>query len=309
MAGIVRQKVGPKPRRVGGGGMLSFVLVAAVTALFFVATAGIGKVFVVLVGAVVAPTMFLVLRQTFAISALKGQNEQVSAEARATLLEVVGKTPKYIDTGAMDSSFGPKYITGTGLAFDGESIFVLEDGECARIPWSAVRGWRWEIAGQTRTILYGGDAIQQVQVNEINLLNQAAAYRSGPRLRGGDKGRSELPLAGTECAHFAALGPLSARRANHFVFPGRGGTVHALHPCSRRRGPPRCGLPRAHPRKRASLTPDTKHHPKKAVAPRQINGTPSRRARDAARSAALAAVMRALAARRKASRVFDIPAA
>lgn len=65
------------------------------------------------------------------------------------LKKYIGKEPIYID--AAISIYGDRpsvnQISGTGIAYDGESIYVMEAGEVAKFKWENVRSWRYEIAG------------------------------------------------------------------------------------------------------------------------------------------------------------------
>lgn len=59
-------------------------------------------------------------------------------------------------------------LTATGIAYDGQAIYVLDNGVAAKIPWAAVREWRWNIEGYSETRLIGGTAEQRLRNNVHN---------------------------------------------------------------------------------------------------------------------------------------------
>ena len=114
------------------------------------------------------------------------------------LKKYIGKDPIYID--AAISVYGKtpseNRMSGTGIAYDGEFIYVMEAGEVAKFKWENVRSWRYEIVGQPQsevvnnTFIASGSptvvasavasaAAMQAAVNRVNNINSAAiAHRA-----------------------------------------------------------------------------------------------------------------------------------
>ncbi|HST74887.1 MAG TPA: DUF4755 domain-containing protein [Acetobacteraceae bacterium] len=78
---------------------------------------------------------------------------EVAGDARDALVKFIGREPLYIDTTFMDARSAT--LAGTGIAWDGQRLYILDAGEVARIPVSAIRSWTWQIASASSTKLYG----------------------------------------------------------------------------------------------------------------------------------------------------------
>jgi hypothetical protein len=114
----------------------------------------LGYVLATVLGGPLAFMSYFVFRMKFGISAEAKLAPKVAADARTALISYIGREPRYIDTDTMASADG-KSLVGTGMAWDGEHLYVLDAGEVARIALPAIRSWNWNIEAAAQTKLYG----------------------------------------------------------------------------------------------------------------------------------------------------------
>jgi hypothetical protein len=127
-------------------------------------------------GGLLAFAVFFIFRMRFAISAEAKLAHTVAAEARKVLAEFAGNAV-YIDAAPTGGRDG-KSLTGTGMAWDGEYLYVLDTGEVARIPLPAIRSWTWKIEGAPQTKLYGSPNLGVRLDVAADNLGEAVAARS-----------------------------------------------------------------------------------------------------------------------------------
>jgi hypothetical protein len=107
---------------------------------------------------------------------------QLVEDSRDALIKFMGFEPQYIDTQAAPGILAPKkLLVGTGIAYGGGCVYIMNDGEIARIPWALVRSWRWSIEGYSTTEFVGKvefvDRLRAYNIDEIDMLS--ARNRSG----------------------------------------------------------------------------------------------------------------------------------
>ncbi len=69
---------------------------------------------------------------------------KVIEDGRNALLPFLEGRPLHLDLDAMPSQTR-RGAVATGAAYDGHWLYVIEEGTAARIPFSKVRKWRWNI--------------------------------------------------------------------------------------------------------------------------------------------------------------------
>ena len=95
------------------------------------------------------PLIFLV-----ALRILQGRRatdvaEDVALRARLDLTRALGRPPIHADFSAAPSKLR-KSVVATGLAYDGERLYAIEESIAEPIPWKDIRRFRWAIeADQT----------------------------------------------------------------------------------------------------------------------------------------------------------------
>lgn len=148
----------------------------------------IGRLFILvlcltIVGLLIAPFAYFIMRNNRIISMSHEMRRQVGKDFEA----FVGKPVLHVDYAAVGSRRHANAITGTGIAYDGEDLYLLDDGIAARVPWHAVRSWQTHIAGYEQTKLHGGGAASQFTNSVDNQEARARAYqKSGLFIRVAD---------------------------------------------------------------------------------------------------------------------------
>ena len=117
--------------------------------------------------------------------------KEVDARARQDLTRALGRQPVYADFGAA-SSERSKSIVATGLAYDGERLYVVEESMAEPIPWANVRRFRWTIQTDQAVVV---DVQVDVSISGGSLLyihgdpgaraNEAAKRRAAAMRRSG----------------------------------------------------------------------------------------------------------------------------
>ena len=80
-------------------------------------------------------------------------NDRVRLETRTALKKWVGKPLKVADYATTLSK--RKKITGTAIAFDGEALYVVDQGEAVRVQPAEVVSWQWHVPDGQRVMLFG----------------------------------------------------------------------------------------------------------------------------------------------------------
>ncbi len=98
---------------------------------------------------------------------------EIEAKVRQELkASAVGQTA-YIDAAVMRMpSLGALYVSATGIASDGQRVYIVDQGELGVIPWADVRSWEWRIEGYATTQALGG--ILNRHSAEISNMNRDA---------------------------------------------------------------------------------------------------------------------------------------
>lgn len=93
------------------------------------------------------------------------QKNKIQNEAEEAFKKFIGKPVKFIDIG-IGFSKDPKTIIGAyGLAYDAGVVYVMEHGVAAKLPWSEIRSWSWNIDGYSKTVVYGGSLANNQAAN------------------------------------------------------------------------------------------------------------------------------------------------
>lgn len=103
-------------------------------------------------------------------------------EARQKLRHFVGKKIPYLDVVPAGAKGDLSSVTASAIGFDPESmsVYVLDNGLAAEIPWELIREWRWEVSGYVKTEVYGADVGMKVAASARNQDARAdAARKSG----------------------------------------------------------------------------------------------------------------------------------
>ena len=91
----------------------------------------------------------------------------------------IGTKPEYIDCAICGYGDDLKKLTGSGMAYAGGRIFVLEEGLAAEIPWDDIRSWTWNLEGHQVTRIYGSPDVQtNLQVGDANRVAKLRAERA-----------------------------------------------------------------------------------------------------------------------------------
>lgn len=72
-------------------------------------------------------------------------------ETDAAFSKFIGKSVKYKDTTIAAGKENQEAISGYGLAYDDNIVYIMEHGLAAKIPWSEVRKWSWNVYGYNTT--------------------------------------------------------------------------------------------------------------------------------------------------------------
>jgi hypothetical protein len=111
---------------------------------------------------------------TYRVSAIHGRiarakkaDKEVSKEAARLLESFIGKPVKYIDSASATFEGGG---TGTAIAYDNRTIYIMDRGVAAKIPFDSVRSWRWVVDGYQVTKLYGNFDSLTLLKNEFDSL-------------------------------------------------------------------------------------------------------------------------------------------
>ena len=103
----------------------------------------------------------------------------MKSEAEERIRAAIGRAPLRMEATASKLPDSPR-IGASGIAWDGDRLYIMEAGELATIPWSDVRSWTWRIPGYSKSVAYGGGLNTAAQVwNENASAQVEAAANSG----------------------------------------------------------------------------------------------------------------------------------
>ena len=132
---------------------------------------------------VLAPFIFIVAFRIIRGREARDVFEEVCARARADLARALGRAPVHADFGAAPSGRSGG-IVATGLAYDGERLYAIEESVAEPIPWSSVRRFRWSIetdrSVQVDILVHGADP---AYVPDFGARADAAAARTASAMR------------------------------------------------------------------------------------------------------------------------------
>lgn len=183
---IVKEAIVEPVRGTGSPVGLAVVLggAFAILAMAFASTGSGFMYILIVVFACLFWLLFRVLSQRQRVRSSRKIVEGLGPKARDAMISYIGSKPPYIDaSGTIMKDWNPVRACGTGMAYDGRYIYVLDDGEIARIPWSCVRSWQWSIEGHntielfTQGVPMALGTSMQIQANNANMTASAAAYR------------------------------------------------------------------------------------------------------------------------------------
>src|SRR3546814_578855 len=129
-----------------------------------------------IVGLLIAPFAYLPLRH----ARIKSVTERMKGTVRRDFRAFIGGPATYLDCHPVGRKGGVNAMTGTGIAYNGKALYMLDDGVAAMIPWETVRTWRWYIAGYQTTKVHGGRSGDRI-VNSLDNIEArgAAFHKSG----------------------------------------------------------------------------------------------------------------------------------
>jgi hypothetical protein len=155
MTDIVNRKILMQPFKPQGWSAAAVIIGLAGAFIGFLFIQGGG------IGVILSLGVFLA---TFVLSTAVGQATRPSREkkimagltsdARKAMIDYIGREPKYIHTQGCASRSHAGCVVGTGIAYDGQNIYILDDGEIGKIPWKLVRSWQWSIEGYDSVKVY-----------------------------------------------------------------------------------------------------------------------------------------------------------
>lgn len=116
----------------------------------------------------------------------KFAEKRMRAEADEAFTKFIGKSVKYKDTTIAVSRENREvgFISGYGLAYDDSIVYMMEHGLAAKIPWTEVRKWSWNVDGYNTTAIYGGSLANNMSGNMAAAVNNANAKASAFRESG-----------------------------------------------------------------------------------------------------------------------------
>ncbi len=128
-----------------------------------------------IVGVVIALPIMFVVHQLKKASA----REAIEAGLQTRFPAFIGSKPEYIDTAVCGWGSDLKKLTGSGIAYAGGRIFIVEEGLAAEIPWDDIRSWTWNVEGHEVTRVYGKpDFTTNIQVGRVNQQAKLNAERA-----------------------------------------------------------------------------------------------------------------------------------
>lgn len=107
--------------------------------------------------------------------------KRMRAEADEAFTKFIGKPVKYKDTTIAAGNGNEEALSGYGLAYDDSVVYMMEHGLAAKIPWSEVRKWSWNVDGYSTTAVYGGNLANNMSGNMAAAVNNANAKASAYR--------------------------------------------------------------------------------------------------------------------------------
>lgn len=131
--------------------------------------------FLTIVGMVIGYPLMILVHQIKKAAA----RDAIEAGLRTKFPAFIGRKPEYIDTAVCGFGSNLSDLTGSGIAYAGGRIFIVEEGVAAEIPWGDIRSWSWNVEGHDVTRVYGaGDIQTNMQVAGANHKAKSAAERA-----------------------------------------------------------------------------------------------------------------------------------
>lgn len=135
-------------------------------------------------GLVLASGFFVAFRQRQMVTSSNRIMRDLGPQARKAMLGFIGAEPKYLDArGVVTRDWNPPKATGSGIAVHGGNLYIMDDGEIAKVPWSLVREWVWKVEGYSSPSVRiagappGQAARAQMRTNATTMNASAAAKR------------------------------------------------------------------------------------------------------------------------------------
>ncbi|MFC7738943.1 hypothetical protein ACFQX4_24830 [Roseomonas sp. GCM10028921] len=164
--------------------------------------------------------LWILLYMRMTPRAQSAMRPEIVAQVRRMMVSAIGQEPIRIDADVETTSNGQK-LTGSGIAWDGAHLFILNRGSLGRIPLGAIRSWAWEIESASQS-----DAIEARHLGvgmDANAANPQIASKvltaSGLVVHVAD---SERP-----CWHFTSRDERLLRRWDSILKQLCDGQIHA----------------------------------------------------------------------------------
>lgn len=128
-----------------------------------------------IIGLVIALPLMILVHQLKKASA----RDAIEAGLRTKFPAFIGRKPEYIDTAVCGFGNNLSNLSGSGIAYAGGRIFIVEEGLAAEIPWEDIRSWTWNVEGHNVTQVYGAsDFATSFQVSNANVAAKSTAERA-----------------------------------------------------------------------------------------------------------------------------------
>lgn len=128
-----------------------------------------------IIGLVIAFPLMILVHQLKKASA----RDAIETGLRTKFPAFIGRNPEYIDTAVCGFGDNSNDLSGSGIAYAGGRIFIVEEGLAAEIPWEDIRSWTWNVEGHSVTQVYGtSDFATNFQVANANHAAKSTAERA-----------------------------------------------------------------------------------------------------------------------------------
>lgn len=180
---IVVEKIMQAENHLSIGGFISMLITGRILSplkgwkipfVIFVAISGLW--FFLLIFIAVTLLLWPLLKATPQVIHYKYfMKKRMEDEANRAFTKFIGKEVKFKDTSLGFSNSADGKICGYGLAYSDSTVYVMEHGLAAKIPWSEIRKWSWNVDGYSVTSVYGGSLANNAAANMTATINNAKA--------------------------------------------------------------------------------------------------------------------------------------
>lgn len=194
MDGIAR-KMSVEPTEVNIGSGLRWLALAGapIAAVSAALVSGFGPGLTALIGLcglVVGHACYVIWAPSLLSGRIGEVENGILTPARAALVAAAGGQPAHIDVVTVMHDGPGRLISASGLATADGGIALMEHGETAVVPWSAVRSWDWSVIEPDQFYVAGGSLGSRLMAIEANRAARSNANtNSGFTVRVADIGK------------------------------------------------------------------------------------------------------------------------